>query len=189
MISPMSKKKNNTTSITFLTAEEVKKLKPKQPKPRTRKNKSKPKKSCFDVPSLSSEKEERQKNRRTHWYLNKDRQKVKMSPTEKRIFKELKSIGIPFHREVCFAGIPLYTFDFYIPAYNLVIEYDGSTHELPEQQLRDKVKNSFCINNNIPIERFNKKHYMTLEQNIRDCILKYKRAAIMFNIENHNKAA
>ena len=62
-----------------------------------------------------------------------------------------------------------YRFDFYLPDYNLFIEYDGEQHyrpvrfhgndlsttqaEFEEQQKRDKIKNKYCEDNNIHLLR------------------------------------
>lgn len=55
-------------------------------------------------------------------------------------------------------------FDFYLPQYNMCIEYDGKQHfkaidyfggneEFENTQIRDKIKNEYCINNNIKLIR------------------------------------
>ena len=52
-------------------------------------------------------------------------------------------------------------FDFYLPNQNLCIEYDGEFHyketglgnNLKLQQKHDKIKNDYCIKNNIPLMR------------------------------------
>lgn len=54
-------------------------------------------------------------------------------------------------------------FDFYLPEYNLCIEFDGEQHFSPRRdgnidrfdgiQVRDEIKNNFCVKNNINIER------------------------------------
>ena len=54
----------------------------------------------------------------------------------------------------------LLPFDFYLPEYNICIEYDGKQHFYPleyfggeeayiELKKRDEIKNEFCIKNNI----------------------------------------
>jgi len=54
-------------------------------------------------------------------------------------------------------------FDFYLPDYNICIEYNGEQHyskkhnfgskkhELEQIQHRDKIKSDYCLNNNIPL--------------------------------------
>lgn len=55
-------------------------------------------------------------------------------------------------------------FDFYLPKYNLIIEYDGSQHfeiyeffggkdAFEQTQLRDKIKNEYCLKNKINLLR------------------------------------
>lgn len=57
-------------------------------------------------------------------------------------------------------------FDFYLPKYNLLIEYDGIQHCKPikmfggetafnEQKIRDQIKTQYCIDNNIKLLRLN----------------------------------
>lgn len=61
-------------------------------------------------------------------------------------------------------GARLLRFDFYLPLYNILIEYDGKQHYesidffggdegLKSSQLRDSIKNKYCIDNNIPLIR------------------------------------
>lgn len=59
-------------------------------------------------------------------------------------------------------------FDFYLPDYNICIEYDGRQHYesidrwngelgLKDRQNKDEIKNNFCINNGITLIRINYK--------------------------------
>ena len=61
-------------------------------------------------------------------------------------------------------------FDFYLPKFNICIEYDGQQHfnpwwndksgvEFENTQKRDEIKNQYCYNNNIKLIRvkFNNK--------------------------------
>lgn len=65
--------------------------------------------------------------------------------------------------ENCFFKYKL-PFDFYLPEYNICIEYDGYQHFNPvnffggmkkfnEQKLRDTIKNNFCLENDIKLFR------------------------------------
>lgn len=61
-------------------------------------------------------------------------------------------------------------FDFYLPKYNLVIEYDGELHfketalfDLKAQQKRDNIKNEFCKENNINLLRIKYSDFDNLE--------------------------
>jgi hypothetical protein len=60
-------------------------------------------------------------------------------------------------------------FDFYLPDYNICIEYDGKQHfepieyfggdvEFEKVKIRDNIKNSWCKVNDIKLLRFNYKH-------------------------------
>lgn len=76
------------------------------------------------------------------------------------IFEEEKT----FQNCIGVTGIKL-PFDFYIPIFNLIIEFDGSQHfkpkfgedingiEFQRTQRNDKIKNDYCKNNNINILR------------------------------------
>ena len=86
--------------------------------------------------------------------------KNQMSPMEKIIAKELRSLGIKYAREVIFEGCvnPLtgknLRYDFYLPELNLLIEYDGAAyHEDPDVRYRDSLKNDFAKSNNIKMFR------------------------------------
>lgn len=83
------------------------------------------------------------------------------------IEKILKENNIIFEREKTFSelrgkkGMPL-RYDFYLPEYNRLIEYDGIQHfeerdffkdSLIEIQKRDKIKNDFALKNNIDLVR------------------------------------
>ena len=54
-------------------------------------------------------------------------------------------------------------FDFYLPEYNICIEFDGEQHfrehkiwgndKLIKTKINDKIKNEYCLNNNIRLIR------------------------------------
>ena len=93
----------------------------------------------------------------------------RMSKNERRIKDFLKSLNIEFVQEKSFDGCVYkkkLLFDFYLPKYNLCIEYDGMQHfddhffktianssSLEETQIRDKIKTDYCKNNNINLLR------------------------------------
>lgn len=67
-------------------------------------------------------------------------------------------------------------FDFYIHKYNIIIEYDGIQHFKPieffggekafqDRILKDKIKNEYCLNNNIHLIRISYKDNITEELN------------------------
>lgn len=67
----------------------------------------------------------------------------------------------------CLIGQNPLLFDFYLPKYRLCIEFDGEQHIRPIKifggedtfykiKNRDKIKNEYCLNNNIRLIRFNK---------------------------------
>ena len=69
-------------------------------------------------------------------------------------------------------------FDFYLPAYNMCIEYDGYQHfneiqhfggekALKELKINDSIKNDFCLKNNIKLLRIAYYDYMNIESIIK----------------------
>ena len=82
------------------------------------------------------------------------------SHSERLIMKQLQSEGVKFEREVNFTGLvnPLTNaplrYDFYIPQFNLIIEYDGvNYHNTIEVKDRDRIKNDFAKRNKIQLIR------------------------------------
>ena len=79
-----------------------------------------------------------------------------------------------------------YRFDFYLPKYNLFIEYDGEQHyhpvgyfkndeernilSLQRTQARDKIKNKYCEDNNINLLRIPFWEKKNIETIISDCL-------------------
>lgn len=97
-------------------------------------------------------------NRCPHCFYSKGEDNVK---------RVLDKLGLEYTREKEFEGLmnirPL-RFDFYIPEYNLLIEYDGEHHFRPvdhfggEEYLRyikknDRKKNRYCVENKINLLR------------------------------------
>lgn len=79
---------------------------------------------------------------------------------EEKIISKLNKRKIAFDREVSFTGLvnpitgqPL-RYDFYIPAFNLIIEYDGvESHSTPDVKERDAFKDKFAKDHNIGLIR------------------------------------
>lgn len=86
---------------------------------------------------------------------------------ESQIRKNLKKLNIKFKEQKTFDGcrnICLLPFDFYLEDFNMCIEFDGVQHFKPieffggqkdfENRLRnDKIKNEYCLENNIRLKR------------------------------------
>lgn len=74
-------------------------------------------------------------------------------------------------------GYPLKP-DFYLPKYNLIIEYDGIHHfkemfgnkKLEKVQEMDKLKEQLCKENNIGILRFNKESIYSVQQELKNLL-------------------
>lgn len=93
----------------------------------------------------------------------------KSSKGELMIIKILEKYNIDYINEYSFKDLkkedstkPL-RFDFYLPKYNICIEYDGRQHfeeingreSLDITKFRDNLKNNYCIKNNIKLLRLN----------------------------------
>ena len=92
---------------------------------------------------------------------------LKKTKNEKIIEEYLKSKNIKYEPQKKFEDLKYITylhFDFYLPEYNMSIEYDGEQHYkayklfggeegLKLIQLRDELKNSYCISNGIRLLR------------------------------------
>ena len=70
-------------------------------------------------------------------------------------------------------------FDFYLPTFNILIEYDGELHFYPieyfggqekfeRQQRHDKIKNEYCEKNNIPLLRIPYYKYNNIEEELNN---------------------
>jgi len=73
-------------------------------------------------------------------------------------------------------------FDFFLPKYNLCIEYDGEQHFIPRRndkdnlkfnslKIRDNIKNEFCIKNKINLERISYRDNLQLK--LKELLNKY----------------
>ena len=90
-----------------------------------------------------------------------------MSKNEEYILNILLKENIKFIREKTFSDLRKgkYRFDFYLPKYNICLEIDGEQHfkqvskfqktksDFLKQQENDRIKNSYCLANNISLYR------------------------------------
>lgn len=89
-----------------------------------------------------------------------------MSKGEQEVKKTLENIGIKFIAQYKFPDCKdkkCLSFDFYLPDYNICIEYDGEQHfskcsfqtqeKFEDGIKRDKIKENYCKNNNIKLIR------------------------------------
>lgn len=110
--------------------------------------------------------------RDTTWFLCTHKDLPAPSVTETEIITALEKYSIKWVREVSFKGLQFTTysyprFDFYLPDYNIIIEYDGQyAHSTKQQLATDKAKDMFCKNNNIRVIRYNRKHYYNLQSHV-----------------------
>lgn len=112
--------------------------------------------------------------------------KIIPSFTELRIGKFLRSLDIKYKSEYTHSTLvnPLtkcrLRLDFYLPEYNLAIEYDGKHHfenkdkkELHRQIYRDNIKNSWCQINSVPLLRINSTDFLKFEKVILQFIKRH----------------
>ena len=90
---------------------------------------------------------------------------INYSIGEQNIELLLKENSISYIKEFKFNDLGLYRFDFYLPEYNRLIEFDGKQHfqecggswdkndNLKQRQERDKIKNQYALDNNIDLIR------------------------------------
>ena len=107
----------------------------------------------------------------------------KMSKGEKSIRLLLISKNIDFIPQHSFNSLKKYSFDFYLPKFNICIEYDGEYHfneinrvggktYLEKIKKRDNVKNDFCKLNNIDILRIPYWNFNEINKIINDYLEK-----------------
>lgn len=105
---------------------------------------------------------------------------------ELKIMSELCNHNIEYITEKAFIGCTydgkhLLRFDFYLPKYNICIEYDGEHHykdvelynmktSLDEVRKRDEVKNQYCIDNGIKLVRIPYYKFKKIPQIIQDIV-------------------
>lgn len=106
---------------------------------------------------------------------------INRSLQEEKIANILQSLNIEFIQEKTFEDCinpetqRKLRFDFYLPKQNILIEYDGEQHfyynemftkeNFIKTQKRDKIKNQYCLNNNIRLIRipYTEKNYISKE--------------------------
>jgi len=107
-----------------------------------------------------------------------------VSRGEKQIKKILKSMKIKYIWHKPFKGLKYkksLNYDFYLPDYNLLIEYNGAQHydsieyfggdeRLKNQQKRDSIKREFAKKNNIKLLEIHYKDFKKLEEIIKENI-------------------
>lgn len=99
------------------------------------------------------------------------------SKGELKISQLLNNLQVKFKKEYIFKNLPNRRFDFYLPDYNICIEYDGKQHfnyintwhkteeDFQQAQLRDKEKSDYCKKNQIFLIRIPYTDYNLLDEN------------------------
>jgi very-short-patch-repair endonuclease len=107
------------------------------------------------------------------------------SKGEKSVMKFLENNNIKYIREYKFQdckNINYLRFDFYLPDYNLLIEYDGKQHfnsiniwggleGLKKRKLNDEIKNKYCKKNGIPLLRIS--HLEDVDSKLNEFLVKH----------------
>lgn len=99
------------------------------------------------------------------------------SGAEVRIQQLLLQYDIELYAEVCFNDLRLPSggfarYDFFIPEYSIVIEYDGARyHNSVERITIDNLKTEFCRINDLTLMRYNINHWKKLDDYI-DMLMK-----------------
>lgn len=105
------------------------------------------------------------------------------SPAESLIIDILNKYNVVWEREVSFYGLQINKWSY--PRYDFliqvpvgvgihIIEYDGQLYHQSEERIKvDKIKDKFCKENNIPLTRYNKKHYYKLNEYIHRMLSDY----------------
>lgn len=127
--------------------------------------------------------------------------KSRMSAGEKRIYNYLTKKNIEFVWQKKFndcRNINLLIFDFYLPKYNLIIEFDGEQHfkigkfsksvEVNQRKfnqviINDRIKNKYCCDKNINLLRLD---YKDLSNNVIEWSLDIEISKIAYEIAVFN---
>ena len=86
----------------------------------------------------------------------------------KKISDVLNKLNINFKQEYIFNNLKNRRYDFYLKDYNILIEFDGIQHfkavkafggeeEFKKTQIKDAIKNEFCLKNEIKLLRISYK--------------------------------
>lgn len=116
----------------------------------------------------------------TKWWVCKHEELPEPSTAEQLIIDELVQYPVEWYREVEFNGLKLSEygyarFDIWMPAINVIVEYDGKwAHSKPEQLAKDNLKSRFCKDNGIRIERWSAKHYYHIPKHVKELLDEYK---------------
>lgn len=107
----------------------------------------------------------------------------KFSKGEAKISSYLRNNNISYkYNSVCLPFLNKLRPDFYLPDYNLVIEYDGRQHfeaidyfggkeRLIQQQKEDALKTKLCEENDVTIIRIPYTNYKNIENILTDILL------------------
>jgi len=129
------------------------------------------------VPAVTTIKEEHRMNiaknpRDTRWFISDKHELPEPSAAEYKIMAALEKYNVQWAREVSFHGLQFTTyswprFDFYLPRYRVVIEYDGKNyHNTETSKKNDRSKEKFCKDSGIRVVRYEAKHYYHLHTHI-----------------------
>lgn len=113
----------------------------------------------------------------TRWFIDTKHKLPEPSAAEQKIMAALEQYRVDWSREVSFYGLQFTTyswprFDFYLPRYRVIIEYDGQySHNTPKQKKTDRSKEKFCRDNGITVIRYSRKHYYHIQSHINKLMM------------------
>lgn len=124
---------------------------------------------------------------------------INYSIGEQNIIKILVENNINYIKEYIFSDLPKRRYDFYLPKYNRLIEFDGKQHfdgstnwyksqeDFDAMKKRDQIKNNYALKHNIPLVRipYWERDNITLEMLLGDQYLITKAQEIIENDEQN----
>lgn len=139
------------------------------PVPVVRQCAARPKKQSFYSGMLHELESKHKRNVPVQWRQCKHKNLPKPSVAEEMIIDQLVRYSVRWTREVEFldhksSEYGHYRYDFYLPDYNTVIEYDGKGHAQVNRKKADKSKDEFCASRGIKMIRYNKSHFYRIPE-------------------------
>lgn len=110
---------------------------------------------------------------------------IPISQGEWKIAEALNELKIIYQREISFLNFKspkggLYRYDFILPKYKIILEYDGLKYH--KNKISDTIKNEFCKRNGIKIFRFSGgDDFYNMKEKIKNILTPTKYLKIFYN--------